>query len=213
MSKPGVVVFDLDGVLIDSREANYQAFARGLEAAGLPTPDHDAVVTLIGLSAGEMLRRLGCPDERVDEIYQTVVKPHYLEHLPELARPVEGAAEVLEALRSRGQRLVACTSGDRALQEKALRHIGLWDFMEAMQTPDASRYYKPQVEYFQELLDRIQYQGRVVHVEDSQVGLQMGLEWGAITVFADYGFGKPDPLSPHYRIQSLNQLLEVLDAL
>lgn len=208
-----IVVFDLDGVLIDSREANYQAFARGLEAAGLATPEHDAVVNLIGLSAPEMLRRLGCPEERVEEIYRQVVKPHYLEHLPDLARPVEGAAEVLTELRERGHRLAACTSGDRALQEKALRQLGLWDFLEAMQTPDDSRYYKPQIEYFQELLDRIQYQGPVVHVEDSHVGLQMGLEWGAITVFADYGFGKPDPLTPHHRIQALKGLLTVIDAL
>jgi phosphoglycolate phosphatase len=205
-----LVVFDLDGVLIDSREANVQAFSRGLEAAGQGTPDSREVTRLIGLSAQEMLRRLGCPEDQVEPIYHGVVKPHYLESLPQLARPVEGACQVLAGLRQRGHRLVACTSGDRALQEKALRHIGLWHHLEAMQTPDDSCYHKPQVEYFQELLDRIGYQGQVVHVEDSQVGLQMGLDWGAITVFADYGFGTPEPLKPHYRIQSLGQLLEVV---
>ena len=205
-----LVVFDLDGVLIDSREANYQAFARGLEAAGQDAPEVEKVTQLIGLSAQEMLRRLGCPADQVDTIYEQVVKPHYMENLPRLAHPVPQAAEVLSALRQQGHRLVACTSGDRALQEKALRHIGLWDYLEAMQTPDDSHYRKPQIEYLQELLERVNYRGPVVHVEDSQVGLKMGLDWGATTVFADYGFGSPEPLNPHFRIQSLAQLLEVV---
>lgn len=204
-----LVVFDLDGVLIDSRAANYQAFARGVEALGLPTPQEEEVVGLIGLSAAEMLQRLGCPADRVTEIYEGFVKPHYLENLPRLARAVEGAAEVLTQLRQRGHRVVACTSGDRALQEKALRHIGLRDFFEDMQTPDDSRFHKPEVEYLRELVRRVGHQGSIVHVEDSQVGLQMGLDCGATTVFADYGFGRPDPLQPHFRIQRLRDLLEV----
>ena len=150
-----LVVFDLDGVLIDSRQANFQAFAYGVQALGLPTPAEEAVVSLIGLSAAEMLRRLGCPAERVAEIYEGFVKPHYLENLPRLARAVDGAAEVLTELRQRGHRVVACTSGDRALQEKALRHIGLRDFFEDMRTPDDSAFEKPQVEYLRELVDRI----------------------------------------------------------
>ena len=181
-----LVVFDLDGVLIDSRAANYQAFACGVEALGLPSPEEETVVGLIGLSAAEMLQRLGCPAERVSEIYEGFVKPHYLENLPRLARAVDGAAEVLTQLRRRGHRVVACTSGDRALQEKALRHIGL-----------------------RELVQRVGHEGPIVHVEDSQVGLQMGLECGVTTVFADYGFGKPEPLTPHFRIQKLTQLLDV----
>ncbi|MFN8606888.1 MAG: HAD family hydrolase [Vulcanimicrobiota bacterium] len=204
-----LVVFDLDGVLIDSRSANFEAFARGIEALGLPTPEPESVVGLIGLSAAEMLRRLGCPEDRLRQVYEEHVKPHYLENLPRLARPVEGAAEVLTALRQRGHRVVACTSGDRALQEKALQHIGLREFFEDMQTPDDSRYHKPQVEYLQELVARVGHQGPIVHVEDSQVGLQMGLDCGVTTVFADYGFGRPDPLTPHFRIQKLAELLEL----
>ena len=204
-----LVVFDLDGVLIDSRAANYEAFARGVEALGLPTPEEEAVVGLIGLSAVELLQRLGCPPERAREIYEGFVKPHYLKNLPRLARAVEDAAEVLTQLRQRGHRVVACTSGDRALQEKALRHIGLRDFFEDIQTPDDSRYHKPDVEYLRELVKRVGHQGPIVHVEDSQVGLQMGLDCGATTVFADYGFGKPDPLQPHFRIGKLRDLLEV----
>lgn len=206
----GLVVFDLDGVLIDSRQANIEAFSRGLEWAGVPVPPGEQVAALIGLSAREMLTRLGCPSERVSQAFEEVVKPYYLENLPQLARAVEGAAEVLQGLRQRGYRMAACTSGDRTTQEQALASMGLASWLESMQTPDDSQFRKPQVEYLQELLDRLDYHGKVYHVEDSQVGLQMGLDWGATTIFADYGYGRPEPLQPHYRIQRLVELLEVL---
>jgi phosphoglycolate phosphatase len=206
-----MVVFDLDGVLIDSEEANVEAFSQGLQSIGLKRPAASEVSSLIGLSASEMLARLGCPEERVADVFQDVVKPYYLENLHRLARPMAGAMEVLQELRSRSHRLVACTSGDRNTQEKALRQIDLWQFLEAMQTPDDSQFRKPQVEYLKELLQRVGYKGRVIHVEDSQVGLQMGLDFGATTVFANYGYGSPGPWQPHYRIDQLSQLLGVVE--
>ena len=207
----GLVVFDLDGVLIDSREANYQAFAEGIERAGLPRPTPEQVVPLIGRSALEMLRLLGCPEGRVHPIFEEVVLPHYLEHLDRLARPVEGAREVLEELLARGHRLAACTSGNRSTQQKALQMMGLWDYFEDVQTPDDSVFRKPQVEFLQEQIERMVYAGPVLHVEDSPVGLEMGLRWGATTVFADYGFGHPEPWEPHFRIDSLPPLLQIAD--
>ncbi len=205
-----LVVFDLDGVIIDSRRANYEAFAAGIEAVGQSRPGEDEVVPLIGLPAKEMLRCLGCPVDRLDDIFEEVVKPHYLNNLHRLAQPVEGAEKVLSVLRNQGYRVAACTSGDRRTQEQALGQLGLLDFFEDMQTPDDSSYNKPQVEYLQELLERLDYQGPIIHVEDSKVGLRMGLECGATTVFADYGFGDPGELSPHHRISSLEQLLSLL---
>lgn len=208
MSK--LIVFDLDGVLIDSRDANYEAFARGIEAAGLPRPRSQEVVSLIGLAPLEMMERLGCPPGRVRELYDSVVAPFYLDNLHALARPVAQAREVLCELRAQGHRLVACTSGDRAMQEKALRGMGLLEMLEAMQTPNDSRYRKPQVEYLQELIQQVGHEGPVVHIEDSQVGLEMGLRWGATTVFADYGYGHPGDLQPHFRISSLTELPKVV---
>jgi phosphoglycolate phosphatase len=206
-----LVVFDLDGVLIDSREANYQAFAEGLKAVGLQAPEPPSVIRLIGRSAQEMLRILGCPSDRVDEVFTQVVQPYYLAHLERLARPVEGAAAVLQELRQRGHRLAACTSGDRRTQLRALQMMDLWHYFEDMQTPDDSRHRKPEVEFLQEQIQRLGYEGPVLHVEDSPVGLEMGLRWGATTVFADYGFGRPEPWQPHFRIADLPQLLQIAE--
>lgn len=212
MSK-GLVVFDLDGVLINSEEANFQAFAYGLEQIGRPRPERRAVISLVGLKAVTMLERLGCPTDQAERVFEEFVKPHYLENLPSLASPMEAAFEVLTALKERGYRILACTSGDRTTQERALSAISLRSFIEKMQTPDDSRFGKPDPRFLNELLEAFPKEQPVYHVEDSEWGVRMGRECGAVTIFANYGYGElPPEVRPHHIISSLSELLPLIPA-
>ncbi|MGE0495919.1 MAG: HAD family hydrolase [Vulcanimicrobiota bacterium] len=203
-----LVVFDLDGVLINSEEANYQAFAHGLEQLGY-RPERAAVIGLVGLPALTMLERLGCPPDRCLDIFEGFVKPYYLENLPEQTSAMEGAADVLAELKGRGYRIGSCTSGDLVTQRQALTSIGLWDFIEEIQTPCQSRYGKPDPRYLAELVERFG-PSRVTHVEDSEVGLRMGRDFGARTVFARYGYGQLTVENPDHQIERLSDLLALL---
>lgn len=206
-----VIVFDLDGVVIDSRQANFQAFAKGIEAVGLPSPSENSVVSLIGLSAHQMLVKLGCPEGRAVEIYESVVKPFYLDNLATLASPVPGALEFFQWLRQNEWKIGACTSGGRQLQLQALKGIGLLDYFAVVQTPDDSKFLKPAPEFLLEVLRKMSVEREPFwHVEDSSVGLKMGLNCGAKTVFANYGFGTPGDHKPHYTIDSIGELRELL---
>lgn len=205
--KKPIVVFDLDGVLIDSAEANVQAFAFGLEQVGVKVEDPKTILDLVGYPAIDMLLKLGCPEAEVEGVFNDHVRPHYIENLPQLARAFDGAAGVLEQLIESGFSVGACTSGDRETQTNALQSIGLWDYIEKMQTPDDSEFRKPQVEYMQELLDRFDEVGDVHHVEDSEVGLKMGLDIGATTYFASYGCGTlSGEITPHHTIKKIKLL-------
>lgn len=202
-----LVVFDLDGVLIDSAEANVQAFRFGLEQVGVMGTDRTAILSLVGLPALEMLRRLGCPEEAVVEVFDRHVRPFYIENLPSLARAYPGAEAVLSGLRESGFRIAACTSGDRQTQTAALQAIGLWEFIEEMQTPDDSAYGKPDVRYMQELLVKFPDHGRLHHVEDSEVGIKMGRDCGAVTFYAAYGNGSlSGEVAPDHVLESIEAL-------
>ncbi len=202
-----IVVFDLDGVLIDSAEANVQAFRHGLEQVGVSGTEGAAILALVGIPATEMLRRLGCPEEAVLEVFDQHVRPYYIENLPALARAYPGSRQVLTKLRDSGFRLGACTSGDRTTQTAALQAIGLWDLLEEMQTPDDSEFGKPDPRYLQELLAKFPGHGRVHHVEDSEVGLLMGRDCQAVTYFAAYGNGSlSGQAKPDFILSSIEDL-------
>lgn len=204
-----IVIFDLDGVLIDSAEANVQAFRYGLEQVGVEVFEREAILSLVGLPALEMLRRLGCPADCLTDVFERHVRPFYIENLPALAAPYPGAARVLSSLRDSGFRIGACTSGDRQTQTAALKAIGLWDFIEHMQTPCDSQYGKPDPRYLRELLAKFPSGdgGRLHHVEDSEVGIEMGRDCGAVTIFAAYGNGAlSGAVTPDFILESIEEL-------
>lgn len=204
-----IIVFDLDGVLINSEDANYQAFAYGIEALRLPRPDRQAVISLVGLKATIMLEKLGCPMEKTEEIFQKFVQPFYIENLPSLASPMPEADRVLATLKNRGYRILACTSGDRRTQTAALKGVGLWDAIEKMQAADDSSFCKPDPRYLTELLTDYEYQ-TLLHVEDAEVGIRMGQACGAVSIFAEYGYGSlPADLTVDHRLTTLADLLAI----
>lgn len=209
-----LVIFDLDGVLIDSAEANVQAFRFGMEQVGVKVSEREAILSLVGLPAGEMLRRLGCPPEKVTEVFEKTVRPFYVENLPALAKPYPEAKRILTSLLKSGFRVGACTSGDRMTQTAALQAIGLWEQIEFMQTPDDSEFGKPDPQYLQELLNKFPDRGAVYHVEDSEVGLKMGRACGACTIYASYGNGSlSGETEPDFVLEALEELpLAILKA-
>lgn len=209
MGTEKIIVFDLDGVLIDSEEANYQAFAYGIEKLGLPRPDRQDVISLVGLKAGLMLEKLGCPPGEVDRIFKEFVQPFYIENLPQLANPMPLAGQILTELKKRGYRILACTSGDRRTQTAALKGVGLWSAIEKMQAADDSQFAKPDRRYLQQLLEPYGYQ-TLLHVEDAEVGIRMGQACGAVSIFAEYGYGSlPADLQVDYRLTQLAEILAI----
>lgn len=202
-----LVVFDLDGVLLDSAEANVQAFRYGLEQVDVTVAGREPILSLVGLPATEMLRRLGCPEEKVLSVFNDHVRPFYMENLAALATAYPGAERILTELKSSGFSVAACTSGDRVTQTAALKAVGLWGCIEAMQTPDDSAYGKPDRRYLMELLSQFEGHGQVFHVEDSEVGIVMGQECGAVTIFASYGNGElSGAVQPDRTIAALEEL-------
>ncbi|QUS61196.1 HAD family hydrolase [Synechocystis sp. PCC 7338] len=209
MANEKIIVFDLDGVLVNSEEANYQAFAYGIEQLGLPRPDRQAVISLVGLKASLMLEKLGCPKEKVESIFKDFVQPFYIENLATLAAPMPKAVTVLATLQERGYRILACTSGDRRTQTAALQGVGLWSAIETMLAADDSPFAKPDPRYLQQLLAPYDYQ-TLLHVEDAEVGIRMGQACGAVSIFAEYGYGSlPADLPVDYRLTQLADILAI----
>jgi phosphoglycolate phosphatase len=206
-----IVVFDLDGVLIDSAEANVQAFRFGLEQVGVVVKDRESILELVGYPAFDMLAKLGCPEDELVAVFENFVRPFYVENLPTMARAYPGAREVLEELKEAGFQIGSCTSGDRTTQTSALQAIGLWDLIEKMQTPDDSKFGKPDARYLKELLARFDSHGDVHHVEDSEVGLTMGIEAGATIYYATYGNGHlTGKVEPDATIDDITELPQAI---
>ena len=188
------VIFDCDGVLVDSEELSCGVLAEALTEAGLPTTTEEAIARHMGSSmasvVAEVEGRLGraLPERFVDDYYERM-KAAFAREL----RPVPGILEALDRID-----VPACvaSSGPHHKIRFTLAHTGLLERFDGriFSVADVSRG-KPAPDLFLHAAARMGFDpARTVVVEDSPRGVEAGVAAGmAVLAYADHA--SPDALA------------------
>ena len=131
-----IVVFDIDGTLTRSREADALAFASAFRATfgvPLPTTDWSAYrhATSAGILEEALVRVRGrSPTAEEGRAMQVAFRAELERALPEAGLAVPGAATVLDRLRARGHAVAIATGawrweGERKLARAGIAHAGV----------------------------------------------------------------------------------------
>lgn len=188
-----LVVFDCDGVLVDSEALVLGIEAETLSAAGFPITADEIAERFTGLSYASMLRvlaeELGRP---VPESLSEEVQRRALERMAEALEPVPGIDRVLE--RSTLPRCVA-SSSDVARIELSLRVAGLDGYFatEHIFSAEMVRNGKPAPDLFLLAAERMGVApAECLVVEDSPPGCEAARAAGmAVVGFAAGGHVRP----------------------
>jgi HAD superfamily hydrolase (TIGR01509 family) len=119
-----LVIFDCDGVLVDSEPLSNQALADALTAAGHPMTTEETTATFMGrswMSCEEIIRaRFGAVPPELDADYRRRVAEAFETHL----RPVPGVIEALDAI---DRPTCVASSGPHEKMRHSLGLTGLYD--------------------------------------------------------------------------------------
>jgi phosphoglycolate phosphatase len=133
-----LIVFDMDGTLLDSAGAIVSRVKRAFASAGLPEPDEAAIRGNVGLSLPLYMSRVAGIDdpETLDALVQ-----HYREIAntdPAGMMPLfEGAREALDRLRATPDTVLGIATGKGSLGvERAVSQNGLEGYFDTVQTAD-----------------------------------------------------------------------------
>jgi phosphoglycolate phosphatase len=145
---PRLVLFDLDGTLIDSVPDIAVAVDRTLAKRGCPGVGEDAVRGWVGRGSRRLLRdafaAVAHPlDERALDEALAGYFAAYLADCANLTRLMPGAAELIDAL-GRSQVALACvTNKPAAITERVLVHFGLRERFARVSGGDSGVRLKP----------------------------------------------------------------------
>ncbi len=177
------VIFDMDGVLVDSAAAHlrsWQLLAR--ECGGCVVTreefdrtfgqqNRDIIPTLFGEVSNSRMQALA---DRKEEIYRELIR--------ERAPIVEGAAELVRALHQAGVRLAVGSSGPRENIELVLSAMGVADCISVVVSGEDVARGKPDPQVFALAAKLLGVpEARCVVVEDAPVGVQAARAAGART--------------------------------
>ena len=135
-----LAVFDVDGTLVDSRATIYEAAQSAFSDLGLPEPAYDDVRQIVGLTLREALGLIA-PDlpptdlDRLTERFQAAF--HRFHARPGFIEPLyDGAAELLDALKSGGWKIAMATGKPRRGVETVIRMHGWADLFDSTHCSD-----------------------------------------------------------------------------
>ena len=180
---PDAVVFDLDGVLLDSEQRWNEAKEAITTAAGGRWRD-DAATAMMGMSSPEwsayMRDELAvpCEPERINELVVERMATGYAEELPLLP----GAIDAVTALAARWT-LGLASSSNREIIDAFLDLSGLRDCFGVTISSEEVGRGKPSPDVFLEVAARLgAAPGRCVAVEDSGNGLRAAAAAGMVVI-------------------------------
>ena len=121
-----LIIFDLDGTLINTIDDLGQACNHALSACGFPTHKIEDYPRLVGNGINKLIER-ALPEEHRQEA--TVLRlreyfvPYYDAHNCDLTHPYDGIPELLAALKSDGHTLAVASNKYQAATEKIVAQL------------------------------------------------------------------------------------------
>lgn len=147
--KPGFVLFDLDGTLIDSVPDLAYCVDEMMKQLGLPVRGEEAVRDWVGNGVQRLTERAlinavdGMPDQALmDKAYPIFLKL-YAENTSKRSRVYDGVIEGLEWILEQGYRIACVTNKAEAFTIPLLKDKGLHDYFEFIVSGDTCAEKKP----------------------------------------------------------------------
>lgn len=189
-----VVVFDLDGTLVSSRDDLVAALNFVLEGAGYRAVSPQAMHNAVGYGAKYMLKQgleangISGTDAMIEPLYLRFLE-HYEANMAAHTRPFPGVVDALRHLRENGWRLAVCTNKIERLTLPLLDRLDMTGLFDAVVGGDTFSVSKPEAEPVIGAIQRAggQPAGSVM-VGDSGTDINAARAAGIPVVAVDFGY-------------------------
>lgn len=201
------VIWDLDGVIIDSAEQHREAWQRLAREEGVSLSNaqfwstfgqrNDAILTQIwGTLSKERIQALG--DRK--EVY-------YREYVRETARALPGALELLSELHNAGYPMALASSAPIANIELVSEVLGLRRFLKALVSGDTVPHGKPAPDVFLKAASELDIEpANCLVFEDAVAGVQAAKASGMYCIAVAGPNDQPGLQAANLVVQSLTEV-------
>lgn len=212
-----LIIFDLDGTLINTIADLGACTNYALEKLGYPTHDIESYKFRVGNGINNLFRRSLPEGEKTDENVLRVRRefiPYYNAHNTDLSRPYPGMVELLEALQTEGILLAVASNKYQEATTKIIGELYPSIRFSAVLGQREGINIKPDPQIVFDILQATGVdKAEVLYVGDSGVDMQTGLNAGVETCGVTWGF-RPrtelEPFHPQHIVDSVEELRQII---
>ncbi|MBE6201679.1 MAG: HAD family hydrolase [Rikenellaceae bacterium] len=222
MTQKRLVIFDLDGTLLNTIADLAQAVNQALVACGFEPHPTEAYRFFVGDGVAKLFERALPPEHRsADDIanIRSHFMPYYEAHNADLSRPYDGVVELLAELTARGVAVaVASNKYDAATQKLVAHYFGSTTFAAVFGQREGVPV-KPNPQIVADVVQKAAENGKleglrpeeVLYVGDSNVDMLTAHNAGVDVVGVSWGFRPREELAAHSPMAIIDHPMELLD--
>ena len=180
-----LIIFDLDGVLVDARELHYNALNKALESIDkkfiIPREEH--LSTYDGLSTTKKLNILSENKKLPKDLHDSVwrVKQEMTRHIIDGFSIDSRIQSILRSLKSEGYLIACATNSIRETAKLQLIRKGFFEYIDFMYSNQDVTNPKPNSEIYLRCMLRAQVNpNETLIIEDSHIGRKGAISSGGI---------------------------------
>lgn len=189
-----LVIFDLDGTILDTLEDLTDSINHALKQFGYPTRALEEVRSFVGDGLLMLTRRALAPETDEDVVQKVLAeqKAYYKEHCADKTKPYEGIPELLGELKATGYKLaVVSNKADYAVQILCEQYFPGIFHMAVGEKENVRK--KPAPDSVNAVLEELQVErDHAVYVGDSEVDIKTAENAGLDAILVSWGFRDAD---------------------
>ncbi|MCB9641063.1 MAG: phosphoglycolate phosphatase [Myxococcales bacterium] len=213
-----LVIFDLDGTLIDSSDDIVAAMRQLLGEMHLSQLSSEQIMSFVGQGVDWLVRRCleACGMYGEESVLAAVQRYRalYKSGALKYTHLYTGVRETLERLRLGPWELAVCTNKPENIARKVLSGLGISQYFLALLGGDSLSQRKPDAAPLRLLMELLDVEpAETLMVGDSEYDMAAGQAAGVWTCAAAYGFHgieTLEPYQPHAWLTEFPQILSVL---
>jgi phosphoglycolate phosphatase len=207
--KPKLIIFDLDGTLIDSARDLAAAVNEMRRHFGLPPLDVATITGYVGNGVRLLVSRaLQGTTINVDDALR-IQAPIYRAHIVDETTLYPGVAEGLRRLRDQGHILAVATNKPAEACDLILEHFGIRNLFVSVLAGGRFPVLKPEPDM---ILDVMATAGMPADdtwvVGDNYTDLESARRAGVRSLFVTYGYGEPGNEKPTLTCRSFGEVMD-----
>jgi phosphoglycolate phosphatase len=212
MKNTKLVIFDLDGTLIDAYPAITSSFNYTMQKLGYPRQDPLTIRRAVGRGDENLLR----PFLNLDDLKAALLiyRRHHGIALIKGSRLFPQAKTILDRLKNRGYRLAVASNRPTRFSWILIRHLKLDKYFAYVLCADKLKHRKPHPEILKRIMQRFLVRpDETLYVGDMAIDAQAARRAKVKTIIVTTGSDRKQEIEkekPYRIIRSISQLVKIL---